>query len=72
MSAALTIGFAVGALYMLATVLPFVLIDEAGLTPAQFGLGMLGQTGSYFLGSVLFRLLLPSVSADGWCCPASR
>ncbi len=69
MSAALTIGFAVGALYMLATVLPFVLIDEAGLTPAQFGLGMLGQTGSYFLGSVLFRLLLPSVSAERLVLP---
>ena len=64
MSASLTVGFAVGALYMLATVLPFVLIDEAGLTPAQFGLGMMAQTGSYFLGSILFRVLLRSTSAE--------
>lgn len=69
MSAALTIGFAVGALYMLATVLPFVLIDVAGLTPAQFGLGMMAQTGSYFFGSVLFRLLLPSISAERLVIP---
>jgi MFS transporter, DHA1 family, multidrug resistance protein len=64
MSAALTIGFSVGAIYMLATVLPFVLIDEAGLTPAQFGVGMIGQTGSYFIGSIAFRLLLARRSAE--------
>lgn len=69
MSASLTVGFAVGALYMLATVLPFVLIDKAGLTPAQFGLGMMAQTGSYFLGSVLFRLLLRSASAEKLVVP---
>jgi DHA1 family bicyclomycin/chloramphenicol resistance-like MFS transporter len=69
MSAALTIGFGVGALYMLATVLPFVLIDEAGLTPAQFGLGMMAQTGSYFLGSILFRFLLPKIAAERLVIP---
>lgn len=69
MSASLTVGFAVGALYMLATVLPFVLIDEAGLTPAQFGLGMMAQTGCYFLGSVLFRLLLRRASAERLVMP---
>lgn len=69
MSASLTVGFAVGALYMLATVLPFVLIDEAGLTPAQFGLGMMAQTGSYFLGSVLFRVLLRYAPAEKLVLP---
>lgn len=69
MSASLTVGFAVGALYMLATVLPFVLIDGAGLTPAQFGLGMMAQTGSYFLGSILFRMLLRSASAETLVMP---
>lgn len=68
-SAALTIGFAVGAIYMLATVLPFVLIDEAGLTPAQFGLGMIGQTGSYFIGSIVFRMLLRHASAEQLVMP---
>ncbi|HWU62922.1 MAG TPA: multidrug effflux MFS transporter [Ensifer sp.] len=69
MSASLTVGFAVGALYMLATVLPFVLIDEAGLTPAQFGLGMMAQTGSYFLGSLIFRALLRHASAERLVLP---
>lgn len=69
MSASLTIGFAVGALYMLATVLPFVLINEAGLTPAQFGVGMIAQTGSYFIGSIVFRLLLRNASAERLVIP---
>lgn len=68
-SAALTIGFAVGAIYMLATVLPFVLIDEAGLTPAEFGVGMITQTGSYFIGSLVFRLLLRYASAERLVVP---
>jgi MFS transporter, DHA1 family, multidrug resistance protein len=63
MSASLTIGFAVGALYMLATILPFVLIDQAGLTPTEFGIGMLAQTGSYFVGSIVFRYMLRYASA---------
>ncbi|MFD2238622.1 multidrug effflux MFS transporter [Aureimonas populi] len=54
----LTVAGTVGAVYTLATVLPFVLIDEAGLTPAQFGLGMLGQTGMFLLGSLTVRGLM--------------
>lgn len=69
MSASLTVGFSVGALYMLATILPFVLIDEAGLTPTQFGLGMLAQTGSYFVGSVAFRYALKLAPAGKLVVP---
>ncbi|MBB4009176.1 DHA1 family purine ribonucleoside efflux pump-like MFS transporter/DHA1 family bicyclomycin/chloramphenicol resistance-like MFS transporter [Rhizobium taibaishanense] len=54
---ALVLGGCVGALYAQSTMLPFVLIGKVGLTPAQFGLGMLMQTGSYFAGSVALRLL---------------
>lgn len=54
---ALVLGGCVGALYAQSTMLPFVLIGRVGLTPAQFGLGMLMQTGSYFAGSVALRLL---------------
>lgn len=53
---ALVLGGCVGALYAQATMLPFVLIDEVGLTPAQFGVGMLMQTGFYFAGSVVLRM----------------
>lgn len=54
-SAAFVMGGAIGALYAQATMLPFILIGEAGLTPTQFGLSMIMQSGSYFLGSVALR-----------------
>jgi DHA1 family bicyclomycin/chloramphenicol resistance-like MFS transporter len=54
-SAAFVMGGAIGALYAQATMLPFILIGEAGLTPTQFGLSMIMQSGSYFLGSIALR-----------------
>lgn len=51
----------VGAIYALATFLPFVLIDEAGLTPLQFGMGMMAQSGSYLAGSAVMRRLLRTI-----------
>ena len=65
----LTLGGSTGALYTLATVLPFVLIDRAGLTPMQFGVGMLGQTGMFFLGSVVLKLLSGRIRADRLVAP---
>ncbi|WP_377293553.1 multidrug effflux MFS transporter [Rhizobium sp. SG2393] len=52
---ALIMAGSVGALYAWATMLPFLLINEAGLTPSQFGASMLMQSGSYFLGSLALR-----------------
>lgn len=49
----------VGAFYALATMLPFVMIDRVGLTPTQFGLSMLMQSGSFFLGAMSMRRLIP-------------
>ncbi|WP_254691419.1 multidrug effflux MFS transporter [Shinella daejeonensis] len=63
-SATLVMAGAVGALYGQATILPFVLIDEVGLTPTRFGIGMLMQSGFFFLGTVCFRLALR------WVTPA--
>ncbi len=57
------LGGAVGALYTQATVLPFILMERVGLTATQFGLGMLMQTGSYFAGSVVVRLLMGRLGA---------
>lgn len=65
MSAALLIGCTVGALYALATMLPFLLIERAGLTATQFGLSMLLQSGSYFLGSIAARMLMPRTGSRG-------
>ncbi|KQT65806.1 MULTISPECIES: multidrug effflux MFS transporter [unclassified Aureimonas] len=57
-ASALTLGGSVGTLYTLATILPFVLIGRAGLSPAEFGLGMLGQSGMFLAGSLALRLLM--------------
>lgn len=57
--ASLVLGGCVGALYAQSTMLPFVLIDRVGLTPAQFGVGMLMQSGFFFSGSVALRFLAP-------------
>lgn len=55
LSGTLVIGGAVGALYTQATVLPFILIGIVGLTPAEFGLGMLMQSGMFLLGTIVVR-----------------
>ena len=54
---------AVGALYTQATVLPFILMDRIGLTPTQFGMGMLMQSGSFFAGALVVRQLMGRISA---------
>ena len=56
------VSCAIGALYAQATFLPFILMGRVGLSPAEFGLGMLFQSGSFLLGSpggpgiILFNL----------------
>lgn len=69
LSASLTGGFAVGALYAQATILPFVMIDEVGLTPTAFGFSMLMQSGSFFLGSVTMRYFMRSFGASALVGP---
>lgn len=58
LSPSLVAGFTVGSLYTMATMLPFVLIDRAGMTPAAFGLGMMAQSGSFIIGSLAVRACL--------------
>lgn len=57
-SSTIVIAGAVGALYAWATMLPFVLVNEVGLTPTEFGIGMLMQSGLFFSGTVTVRLLM--------------
>ena len=64
LTSTIVIASAIGALYTLATILPFILIDEVGLTPAQFGLGMLGQSGMFLLGSLTYRMLMRRFSSE--------
>lgn len=63
MTASLTNAGATGALYAQATVLPFILMERVGLTPTQFGAGMLMQSLSYLGGSVVLRILMPRIGA---------
>jgi len=42
----------------MAALVPFVLMDTVGLTPTQFGLAMLAQTGAFTAGSALTARLL--------------
>ncbi|MDK9696543.1 MAG: multidrug effflux MFS transporter [Siculibacillus sp.] len=64
------IAFSVGPVYSLGTMLPFVLIDRVGLTPTAFGIGMLGQTGSFFVGGLVARRAMAAVAADRLVLPA--
>lgn len=64
MYSALLVGSTVGALYTLATMLPFLLIERVGLTATQFGLSMLLQSGSYFFGSIAARMLMPRIGSQ--------
>lgn len=57
--AALVLGGSIGALYAQATMLTFILINEVGLSPTAFGVGMLMQTGAYFFGSIALRYIAP-------------
>jgi DHA1 family bicyclomycin/chloramphenicol resistance-like MFS transporter len=68
-TAALTIACSVGCLYALATILPFIMIDQVHLTPAEYGFGMLAQTGSFMTGSLVFRMLLKSRKAETLVAP---
>lgn len=69
LSASLVCGFAVGALYAQATILPFVLIDEVGLSPTAFGFSMLMQSGSFFVGSLVMRVLMGRHGAERLVLP---
>jgi DHA1 family bicyclomycin/chloramphenicol resistance-like MFS transporter len=58
MRGSLVLGFAIGAFYTLAVMLPFVLMAKIGLTPTRFGLVMLAQAGFYALGAMVTGRLL--------------
>jgi DHA1 family bicyclomycin/chloramphenicol resistance-like MFS transporter len=63
LTAAGVIGGALGSIYAQATFLPFILIDAVGLSPQQFGLAMLAQSGSFFAASLMVRSLMKKLSA---------
>lgn len=64
MTATMALGCAIGGLYALATTLPFILIKVVGLSPTEFGLGMLLQSGGYLASSVVLRYTSPTLGGD--------
>lgn len=63
MSTSLVAAGAVGTIYSSAAILPFILMNRIGYSPAQFGLVMIIQSGSYFIGSMVVRVLLGRIGA---------
>lgn len=47
-----------GAFYTQATILPFILMTRVGLTATEFGVSMLMQSASFFVGALLVRQLM--------------
>ena len=62
LASSLILSGTIGALYAQSTMLPFVLINEVGLTPTQFGVGMLMQSGAYLIGSLTLKLVSRHIS----------
>jgi DHA1 family bicyclomycin/chloramphenicol resistance-like MFS transporter len=62
--AGLVLALMTGGIYTLAALLPFIMINEVGLSPAAFGFGMLVQSGSYAFGSFLTGRLLSRYGPD--------
>ena len=57
LATSLILSGTIGALYAQATMLAFILINKVGLTPTQFGMGMLMQSGFFLLGSLSLKVL---------------
>ena len=64
MAPSLLLGMCLGNIYAMATVLPFVLIHDVGLTPAQFGVGMMMQSLSFISGTLVTGRLLKHFDAE--------
>lgn len=69
MLTSLTIAGAVGAIYAQATLLPFILMGQLGLTPSGFGMAMLLQSGLFFCGSLSVRALMQRTSGHRLVLP---
>lgn len=59
----LIMGLTLGAIYTLAAILPFVMIDEVGFSPTAFGVSMMMQTGSFMVGSLVVGRLMRRIDA---------
>lgn len=63
MGPALIMGFILGGLYLMPSLMPFVLIEQFHLTPMQYGLLMIAPTGALMLGNYIVSRLLRTTAA---------
>lgn len=61
MSASMIPAFSIGAIYALATILPFILMNRLGLSPVIFGLTMMAQSMSFLAGNLMMRFAMRKV-----------
>ncbi|MGY6709977.1 MAG: multidrug effflux MFS transporter [Rhizobiaceae bacterium] len=61
MSASMIPAFSIGAIYALATILPFILMNRLGLSPVMFGLTMMAQSMSFLAGNLMMRFAMRKV-----------
>lgn len=64
MLASMVIACAIGAIYALATILPFVLMNQVGLSPTLFGVSQILQAGFYALGAMAVQVALRSLQPN--------
>ncbi|MBK1794850.1 multidrug effflux MFS transporter [Devosia sp. WQ 349] len=61
---ALLLGLTFGGFHGFTALLPFVLINDLGLTPFQFAMAMLVQTGCFTIGNLVAGALASRTTAD--------
>lgn len=64
MLASLVVAGSIGSVYMLATLLPFILMEQVGLSPTAYGFSQILQAGAFMLGALGVQQLLPRWGAD--------
>lgn len=64
MGASLIVAAAIGAVYMLATILPFILMEQVGLSPSAYGFSQILQAGAFIIGALAVQSLLARQGAD--------
>jgi DHA1 family bicyclomycin/chloramphenicol resistance-like MFS transporter len=68
-AAATVVAGALGAIYAQSTFLPFILMGRVGLTPAEFGAGMLFQSGAFIGGSLAVARIMRRRGAEAAVAP---
>jgi len=64
MLASLVVAGSIGAIYSLATILPFVLMTQVGLSAPAFGFSQILQAGGFVVGALTVQSLLPRTGAN--------